>query len=571
MGLMTTALQIGRSALLSYQSALQVVGNNISNAGSAEYTRQTPTLSPQMGAMLPEGFQAGAGVALIALRRNIDESLENRIRAGLSDQGSTTIERQALGRIESVLNELSEYDLSTLLEKFFGAFSSLQNNPHDLSARGIVLNAGESLVQEIQRQRTDVLALVDEINAQLVDLARRADGLAGEIAALNVQVTEAEATGRGTASALRDQRDAKLRQLSEIVAIQVRPQPNGSVNVYVGNEPLVQAGITRGLTTTTEVRDGVQRVVVQFADDGGPVSVLGGQMGGLITARDTHSVGHLQDLDKLAVALIQEVNKVHSQGQGLVGVRLVTGTYAVRDAGAALNSAAAGLDLAPRNGSFQLTVTDTGTTPPASVTATIHVDLDGIGSDTTLQSLVAAINGSASHVTASVTADGRLQISAEDGYEITFGEDSSNVLAALGVNTFFSGSRAYDIAVNPVLSSDPSLLAAGRSRLPGDGTNAAAIARVGTTAADSLGGKSLVDFYNGVAGKIAVNGAAANAGQQAAEVILTSLQAQRESISGVSLDEEAIQLIKYERAFQGAARYITVVDQLIDEMLAIVR
>ncbi len=569
MGLITSALQIGKSALMSYQSALLAVGNNVSNASSPEYTRQTPVLSPLMGGVTPEGFQAGAGVALVALKRNIDEALESRIRAGLGDQSSAAVERQALGRLETVLNEMTDQDLSTLLEKFFAAFSSLQNNAHDVSARGMVITAGQSLVDEIRRQRTDVLSLVEELNQGITDVTRQADGIAREVASLNQQIVDAETRQRGMAGALRDQRDAKLRELSEIVRIQAEPQDTGAVNVYVGNELLVQGGTCRGLTTETEIGDGIERVIPVFADDDGPIRVLGGRLEGLAESRDTFSLGHLKDLDTLAAALIQEVNKVHSQGQGLCGLTDVTGTFSVFDVDAALNSDAAGLALRPRNGSFQITVRNT--TTGTGVTTTIPVDLDGIGADTTLASLAEAINASTDNLSASVTADRRLRITADNGYEVTFGEDSSNVLAALGINTFFTGAAANDIALNPVVASDATLLAAARSNLPGDGTNADALARVGTAPAASLNGRSIVDFYNFVAGKIAVNGNAARAGQQAADSILTSLQAQRESISGVSLDEEAIQLVKFERGFQGAARYVSVVNNLIDEMLGLLK
>jgi flagellar hook-associated protein 1 FlgK len=561
MGLVSTALQIGKSALMSYQSALQVIGNNISNAGSAEYTRQSPVLTPQMGAVTSEGFQAGAGVALTALKRNIDEALENRIRTGTSDQGSSSAAQQALGRLEVVLNEMSDNDLSTLIGNFFGAFSSLQNNPQDVSARGVVLSAGQSLVDEIQRQRTDVLSLVKETNQEIVDSVRQANQIVDEVAQLNQQIVEAESRQRGMASALRDQRDAKLRDLSGIVEIHVVPQETGAVNVYVGNELLVQGAISRGLTTETEISDGIERAIPEFADDSGVLPIRGGKVEGLIEARDNYSLGHLNDLDTLAAALIQEVNKAHAQGQGLEGMTDATGTYGVLDADAALNSDTAGLDLKPANGTFQITVRNT--TTGTGVVTTIPVDLDGIGADTTLTSLVAAVNAN--------TADKRLRITADDGYEFTFGEDSSNVLAALGVNTFFTGKAANDISINPVLSADPTLLAAARSNLPGDGTNADAIARVGRAAATSLGGRSIVDFYNTVAGKIAVNANAARASQAAADSIMTSLQAQRESISGVSLDEEAINLVRFERGFQGAARYVSVVDSLIDEMLALVK
>src|SRR4029453_4875740 len=103
MGLTTGALQIGKNALLAYQSALQVVGNNISNAGSPNYTRQTPVLTPILGAPTPEGTLPGGGVTLSSLQRNVDASLEDRVRLAIGDQADSLAQQQTIGRIESVL------------------------------------------------------------------------------------------------------------------------------------------------------------------------------------------------------------------------------------------------------------------------------------------------------------------------------------------------------------------------------------------------------------------------------------------------------------------------------------
>jgi flagellar hook-associated protein 1 FlgK len=569
MGLVGTALQIGKSALLTYQYALNVVGQNIANAGSEKYTRQTPVLSPLRGPFVATGVQTGMGVAITELQRNIDESLENRLRQGVADEGSALTQREGLARLEAVLNELSDTDLSTLLEDFFGAFSTLQNDPHDLAARSVAIGAGESLVTEIRRQRDDVLAMVDQFNENIKVVVGVADQLGAEIAALNQQITATETAGGGVAGALRDERDAKLRELSEIIEVEIRPQENGSVNVYIGNELYVQDGLHRSLTTETRIENGVEKVRPIFADDNGPLTIRSGKLEGLIDARDTHALGHLADLDSLSKALIQEVNKVHAQGRGLKGYTSLTGDFGVGDPTAALNSTAAGLDLTPKNGTFQIVMTNT--TTGTSVATTIEVDLDGIGADTTLNSLVADINANVDNLTASVTADNKIKLVADNGFEMTFAEDSANVLAALGVNTFFKGESAFDIEVNSLIAADPELLAVAQSDLPGDGSNALAISKLGNANADALGGVSIIEFYNRVAGKIAVNASTSNAAHDAAQSILESLKAQRESISGVSLDEEAIRLVKYERSFQGAARFVSVVDELINEMLALVR
>jgi len=567
MGLTNGALQIGKSALLSYQSALQIIGNNVSNAGSASYTRRSPILSPYPGSTLPEGFLVDGGVALTALKRTVDESLEDRLRVALGDQEAALVRQQTVGRIEAIQNELSDTDLSTLLQAFFNSFNELQNTPTDTAVRSMVLQAGDSVVREIQRQRTEVLTTRDELNDRIASLASRIDGLASDIAELNVQITASEGTADGQANALRDQRDELLRQLSRIVQVQVREQPDGSVNVYIGNDLFIASGMSRGMTATLETADNEPRVVLRFADNEQEVTPTGGQVAGLIEARDQVVMGYVGALNELARVLIHEVNKVHSCGQGLTGFEQVTGAFDVDDPDAPLNEA--GLGLTPTNGSFILYVTDGQASPPSRTATVIEVDLDGIGSDDTLATLAAKIDA-VEGVSAEVTADHRLKLVADPDRRITFGEDSAHVLAALGINVFFVGANASDLAVNPELTANVDLLAAATQHTPGDGSNAAAMAALGTTSLADLGGQSVTDYYNALATDVAVQGAAAHAGVEASDAIVMSLSSQRESISGVNLDEEAIYMLQMQRAFQAAARFTSTVNQLMDEVMALV-
>ena len=576
MGLVNGALQIGRSALQTYQSALQVIGNNISNAGNPDYARQTAGLSAIPGTNLPQGMQPGAGVAFTDLKRNLDESLENRIRAAIGDLESAVARQQSLGRVEAFFDEVSGEGISTKLTEFFNSFSNVQNDPSDISLRDITLVAGADLASSLARLRGSLKALGDEFDGQIDTLVTDADQMAGQIAELNAEIAVAEAGGRAPAGALRDQRDALLRDLAELFAVTVREQADGSINVYIGSEPLIQGGVSRGLTTEQVVDGDFARTAVQFADDGSPAPVQGGQLEGLITARDQEAYGRLADLDELAAAIIFEVNRVHADGQGLSGFTSVTGTYAMDDTTAALNGSEAGLSFAPRNGSFFIAVADD---PTGTVVAyQIEVDLDGTADDTTLESLVADINATVEGVTAGIAAGNRLQIEADSGFSFTFGhdgerfrEDTSNVLAALGINTFFDGLSAADIQVNELLTAFPSLLAAATVNLDGDGSNAGRLAGVGQAASDQLGGSSVTEYYARMANAVAVAGGSALDDVEADDAVLSALQLQKESISGVNLDEEALQLLKFERAYQGAARYVTTVDRLLMELISLVR
>lgn len=576
MGLVTSALQIGRSALLSYQSALQVVGNNISNAGSEDYTRQSVGLSPLVGRPLPEGFLPGAGVGMTSLRRNLDEALEARLRVALGREETALVEQQILYRMESVLNELGDADLSTLMNEFFNSFNSVQNDPLDLAVRDVALASGDSLASAIRRQREELFNLNDDLNEQVQSMAPRANELASQIADLNVRIIEAESGGKAQANALHDQQDALLRELAELVELTTRRQEGGAVNVYVGNEPLIQHGFSRGFTTTTDLDGQLAIETLRFADDNSEVELRGGELAGLSESGRHYITDQMDRLDQLAEALISEVNRVHSSGQGLVGFSSTTGSYDVLDTSAALDGSEAGLKFPPVNGSFYIAVTETAT--DTTTAAQIQVDLDGIDTDTTLQSLADDITANVANVTASITPDNRLRIDAADGFAFTFGhdgtnfrEDTSGVLAALGINTFFEGTGSDDITLNSTVQNDARVLAAAQVRVAGDGGNAGRLAAVADTTSDRLNGATVFDFYNGTVNTLAVTSAAARNGVEAAEAIRSALQSQKESVSGVSLDEEGVNLLKMERAYQGAARFVTVIDRLLSELLSLVR
>jgi len=575
MGLLNSALHIGRSALLSYQGALQVTGNNISSVGSPDYTRLTPELDPLQGNSLTRGLQPGAGVALSGIQRNFDEALESRIRLAIGGQESALTQQASLSQVEVFFDDISGTGASARLQQFFHGFDELQNTPEDPAIRDLAINNAVQLAGSLQALRRQLAGLGADLDGQIASVAAAADQAAREVAGLNEQITRAEAGGPGQATGLRDQRDALLRELSEIFDLTVREEPDGAINVYVGSEALVQGATARGLITVEEFHGEFARSSVRFVDSNADVAVRGGRLFGLMMSRDEHAYGRIAAIDELASAIIAETNRVHADGQGLAGFRSVTGSYEVLAPDAALDGAAAGLPYPPRDGSFFITVSDDLTGTP--VAFRIDVAL-GQGGGTTLQSLVADFNTEVDGVTASITSDQRLLLTADDGFSFTFGHDgqqartdTSGVLSALGINTLFIGNGARDIAVNPALLDDPRLLAAGATFHTGDGLNAGRIADLDSTGIARLGGYSVTASYAAIANRAALTAAAAHESVDAASSVLSSLDAQKQSISGVSLDEEAIALVKFERSFQGASRFVAVVDQLLGELVTLIR
>jgi flagellar hook-associated protein 1 len=560
-------LNVGKSALTTSQVALQTVGNNIANAGNENYARQVTHQISTTPQEIRSGLFIGTGVNVDRIERQVDESIEQRLRASISDSEGNAAASQWLARLESAYNELSDEDLSTGMSTFFNSWSELANKPQDVGLRQVVIQNGANLAQQVSSLRTQFDSLKTDLNDRVKSYVQDADVLAAQVADLNRQISINE-KGMGTANALRDQRDAVMKELSKLMNFTVGNGDNGMLNLFVGTEPLVLNGDSRGVTIRQEA-DPVTGDLVQtlvFKDNDGLVPVNSGILGSTKAAQAVIKQS-VDGLDQLAGSIIFELNKIHTSGQGLEGYGTISSANTVADPNAALNSEEAGLDFKPQNGSFVVHVKDKAT---GSISSTlIQVDLDGTGTQTTLDSLSDAL-GDVDNLSTSVNA-GRITIAADsDAVEISFSQDSSGVLASLGIGGFFTGSDARDIAVRTDLAKDPRLLAASRNGQPADNQTAKLIAALPTLSIKSLNNQSLNDAYqsqvNGVASKVA--GAKQDA--DAAGVVKETLQAQRDAISGVSLDDEAISLMRYQRAYQAASRVIAATDEMLQTIIGLV-
>ena len=558
------ALQVGRSAINASQAAITVAGNNMANAATPGYHRQRVGIMPGRPEAIGNGQFVGTGVQLGSVTRQIDIALQARLRSAIGEQAGAAIDQQFLSAIEMLQNELTDADISSQLSAFFNSWSELANNPTDSGMRSLVLQQGESLAGGLRQLREEYTVVREEIDRGLGVSIERADGLLDEIAQLNLQISQTE-QGAGQANTLRDQRDVLVDQLSELVNVTTIEQSNGAVDVLVGSIPVVLAGQSRGLELSVESTDGVLEASVRVAADGSVLNVDNGTIGALMRQRDETVDPAIAQLDEFAHQLIHQVNRAHSQGQGMTGWTSVLGSTQLTDTSAALSTDASGVPFEMENGSFMISVVDAETGARSSYL--IAVDPDTMSMDDLVNTINTETAGAG--VVASVSIDGALQLEAPTGYELQFSEDSSGVLSALGVNTFFTGSDGFDIGVSEAISADPSLLGAGGEYILGSNTTAMAIASLQDKSFDSLGGRSLRESWQAGVSELAVRTSAANTRLQGASLVRESLEAQSQAVSGVSLDEEAIDLMSYQRQFQAAARFISVVDETLQSLMSI--
>lgn len=583
MGL-TSALLIGRSGLNAAQTGIQVAGDNLANAATPGYSRRTLALSPNAGPYIGPDQYNGQGVLVERISRAIDPAILSRLRSSVSDDAAARASYETLSQIELVLGESAGNGLSSQLGEFFDAFSELANNPSAAETRTLIVQTGQSVSSFVRGLRSDLTTTRDQIESQVETGVERADGLLTEIGGLNLAIANSE-LGRGENSALRDQRDLLVQQVSELLDVSVLERDNGAIDLFVGSTPIIQDGRSLGLGVERFSVPGqtepVLTIVTRLGSEQQKVYPTSGRLGGLLGERNGRVQASIDDLDTLASNLIFEVNRLHSQGRAFPGLTDATGTLTIPDPAdhtRALNDPAntrlAALPFAPVNGAFEVTVTDTAT--GLDQTLRFDVDLDGIDAggapgfadDTSLQDIVDWFNTSVPNVGAQITGAGELRLTSSPGFEFGFTSDTSGVLATLGINTYFTGEDATDIGVTGALESNPQLLVAGLN----NGSNEAALAIAGLreTPVSALGNVSLIEKWRQTSDTVAVSTAAARTDSLASEQVRASLEAQHATVSGVSIDEETINLISFQQQYQAAARLISTVDELTQILINLV-
>lgn len=561
-----SSLQIGKNALLVAQLGLQVTSNNIANANTPGYLRQelvqVPAPSQRKGSLL-----IGLGVEAERIQQKVDLFLEERLRNATSDRSSSDVQEYAYLQLETILGELGEEDLSTALTSFFNSINNVLNDPESRAIRNQVVLAGDVLADSLARTYSRVRTVREDLDDRIASMADEINSRLRDIARLNVQIVTAEGGGirKSDAVGLRDRRQVLLGELSKLTDIRVSEQNSGAVSVYVGGEYLVFDGTYREVHSQPVERDGGTMREIRITEIDAPLRSSAGELAGLISARDEILTGFLKQLDQYSNTLIHEFNKIYSRGQGLLGYSSVTSEHAVANVLAALEQA--GLPFTPVSGGFQLQVLNKQT--GLTTTTEIPIELNGLESDTTLERLVAQIDA-IEGVKAEVTATRHLHITSEASHlEFAFAGDTSGVLAALGINTFFSGTKALNIGIAEDVRREPGHFAASLGGVDHDTRNALDLAGLFESPLESQNGASLSVLYQRTAAEVAQGAAVTRSVAEGFRIFQQSLEGEQMSVSGVSLDEEATRMMAYQRMYQMSAKFIANVSELLDALLAL--
>jgi len=572
LGTLFSALDIGRAGLLVAQVQLDVAGHNIANVNKEGYSRQRVEITTRLPLYRSYGA-IGRGPALENIRRLRDTFLDTMYRQQVPGLGDAEVQAQYYTRIEDLFQEPSENGFGSRLNVFFDALNDFANNVEQLPGRVALLSQAQAMAASLNEAASRLETLRTNANEEVRNLVPQINSLAERIAELNRNIRDAEFSGH-SANDLRDARDNLVEQLARLITITDREREDGQVDILIGGVEFVAGDKFHELEAVVDPTidpDRPDLLTVRFAYNGEAVLITGGELYGALHIRDVE-IAMLEDrMDAIAQSLIRRINSIHSQGNGLQNISsALTSTNPVNTPFAPLNLA--DLPFSTVDGSFDIVVYDAGGAIVETITVPIVTTGPSAG-QTTLTDIETAINASA-NLSALIGPDGRLTITPNAGISFTFANDTSGALVALGLNGLFTGDSAGTIAVSQHLLDNPEHLSSGFSLDPLEtGDNSAALALAAVRNEDILEGgtQTLNEYYEATIVQIGIRAGANLATLDVERAFVQDFDNRRQEISGVNLDEEATSLIQFQRAYQAAARLITVADTMLDTLVNLVR
>jgi flagellar hook-associated protein 1 FlgK len=537
---LTGLLNIGKSALSVSQTQLAVTSHNIANVQTPGYCRQEVIVETSSWTTASGGPMVGQGVTVKTIKRHYDALLQQELFLTQQDYGKYTLLNQTLSGVEQLFNEAQELGLARSLTDFFNAWQDVANHPEGLTERYLLLKKAEALTATAQKLEQGLNDILKNIEKGISESAEQINTLAAQIARINGQIMRS-GTQEGTLSAnnLRDQREALLAELSQLADISIFEDPaNGAVHVTLGMRTLVDGDTSRSLTAEID-ETGRQTLVLNGEDI--TSRIAGGKLGGLLTARKEIEETVLTGLRRFVAALINAVNLQHREGYGLDGS---TGNDFFSPLQLTVRDYSSGADLTAEITDYsqltmeEYTVRFSGGNYYVYERTTGELKTSGVyepsGTTINLEGMRWEISGT---------------VSDQDSFQV-----SPLTTAVAGFQT--------------ALTSAQQIAAAGSSSgVPGDNENALALADLIHQGLTVLDNQSLEDHYQYLVAQVGLKTQEASEALTFTENFLNHLNDRRDSVSGVSLDEEATNLIRFQRAYQAAARLIRATDELFQTLL----
>ena len=617
---MSDVFGISVSALLAFQNGINVTANNIANASTPGYDRESVNLATA----------AVGGVVVTGTNRAFSQAAANQLNTSQSSLGQLNALQNYANQIDNLFGT-TVGGLSTALQGFYSAFSGVANNPTSTASRQALIGQAQRVAGSFQGASGQLTALNNDVNSRITTDVTQINSIAQAISALNNQIVTGTSQNGGQApNALLDQRDQLVSSLSQLVGISTLKDANGALNVFVGNgQPLVLQGQTTGLTTVANQFNATQ-LEISTSTSSAIISnnITSGDLGGLLAARSQVISPAINQLGQIATALAQTVNSQQAAGMDLsgklganifvVGAPLATGSSRNTDAVTAsvsVNANAIGALTANDyvlsfvGGTPKLTNSTDGTSVTPAGAGTVASPYTAAGISIVLSG--APANGDQFLIQPTATAAANLnvvlsnptQIAAAGAIKTTAAGansgaasissgtvlDSTNPSLLLPVTIAFANPpstfsvnggppvaytsggniavNGWQVQISGAPASGDTFTVSSNAGGTGDNRNALAAANQQNLGVLQNGTTSITGGVSALITGLGSHAQQINTAQTAQAAVnaqaLTSLQ----STSGVNLDEEAASLLQWQQAYQAAAHALTIGNSLFTTLI----
>jgi flagellar hook-associated protein 1 FlgK len=611
-------IEIGKRSLMAHSTQIQTAGHNISNADTEGYSRQRVTVKsfdpiyrPDLERAMVPG-QIGQGTDVESISRIRDELLEGRIVEQANVESYWETRDKYYSMIESVYNEPNDVSVRSNMDKFWQGWEELSMYPDSDAARQAVVVRGQSLTNSIRQQYKSLRGIGDQINGDIEAVVKQVNDLSRQIAAVNGEIVRSKGLGDNP-NDLMDRRDLLVGKLSELINVTVTRSDPDEFMVHTDGQIIVQGSLARQIETQGQLdNNGYGKLV--WTDTKVDAYFRGGTLGALVELRDKDIRSEIQSLDTMTVNFADLVNEVHRNSVGknnTTGLDFFVQHYFVENTNGNYDRNGDGEE----DTSYIFRISGTN-----ALKAQEQIGLSGIMTlngaaqnvrveyfaTDTVEDVVNRINDSNGEVKAYLDRSNRLVLkaapsadSANPDFVIRHVEDSGLFLA--GYAGILSGSgeeNAYDfnqrdavaslssgdfavaplmnpsayIEVNGLIQNDVSGVAAAFANSrgfaePGDGRASVEMAAIRNTKVMIGKQRTFDDYFAETVTNVGLKGEQAQNQLASQNKIMGDLRDLRDSISGVNIDEELADIIKFQHGYNVAAKFITVQDELLDTLI----
>lgn len=615
-----TGIEIGKRSMVAHQQGMTTTGHNLSNASTEGYSRQRVELSPFEPIYLPglnreeTPGQIGQGTVVERIERVRDELLDKRIVAQGSGEGYWDTRDKYVLQVERLYNEPADVSIRGRMDAFWDAWQELSLHPADSAPRKAVLERGKTLIDSIKERYKGLTSLQNMAEEDIQGTVKRVNELSRQIAGLNEQIQKIKAQGDNP-NDLYDRRDLLVEKLSSIIDITTDNRDPDEFVIHTAGNVLVQGRIGRQFDLVSGIdTEGFSHVV--WKESGEEAHFSSGSLKALIEMRDVTLRSEIQNLDSMTMNFIDLVNEAHRAGYGTNGktgldfftehpfVTNVAGNYD-RNGDGAYDSTYIFRMTGQNKLDSRAQIGLEGTISLSGQSGLVQVPYYATD---TVADVVKRINNSGAEVVARLDREGRLTLKgtpaadpANPDFVIRHVEDSGRFLegyAGLLQNRGLDGAFRWDqadsaltlqgtaadyavapiahpsgwIEVNPALVKEPASIASGygengKPANPGNGEAALAIASIRNS--EVMVGKlgTFDDYFADAVARVGLMGEQSDRALETQNLIMKQLKDMRDSISGVNIDEELSQMIKYQHGYAAAARFISTVNEMLDTII----